>query len=81
MDINVGEKNLTDDELIALVASLAVDSKNLHAAQRITDEQMKRTDEKLECIGVTLGNLTHYNKKDITINSPCRDEGFLLFMR
>jgi len=32
---------MTDDELKALVASLAVDSKNLHEAQRVTDEQMK----------------------------------------
>jgi Holliday junction resolvase-like predicted endonuclease len=33
---------MTDDELKALVASLAVDSKNLHEAQKATDEQMKR---------------------------------------
>ncbi|RIZ67128.1 MAG: hypothetical protein D0531_00960, partial [Methylococcales bacterium] len=53
---------MTDDELKALVASLAVDSKNLHAAQRVTDEQiklnaitqkatdeqMKRTDEQMK---------------------------------
>ncbi len=32
---------MTDDELKALVASLAVDSKNLHDAQRVTDEQIK----------------------------------------
>ena len=32
---------MTDDELKALVASLAVDSKSLHEAQRVTDEQMK----------------------------------------
>ena len=32
---------MTDDELKALVASLAIDSKNLHEAQRVTDEQMK----------------------------------------
>jgi len=56
------EKNMTDDELKALVASLAVDSKNLHEAQRVTDEQiklnaiaqkatdeqMKRTDEQMK---------------------------------
>ncbi len=62
---------MTDDELKALVASLAVDSKNLHEAQRETaaqmkhtdaqmkrtDEQMKRTDEKLERIGISLGNI------------------------
>lgn len=33
---------MTDDELKTLVASLAVDSKNLHEAQKATDEQMKR---------------------------------------
>jgi hypothetical protein len=33
---------MTDDELKALVASLAVDSKNLHEAQKATDEQIKR---------------------------------------
>ena len=32
---------MTDDELKELVASLAVDSKHLHAAQKATDEQMK----------------------------------------
>ena len=32
---------MTDDELKALVASLAVDSKNLHEAQKVTGEQMK----------------------------------------
>ena len=48
---------MSDDELIALVASLAVDSKNLHEAQRATDEQMKRTDEKLGRIGAMLGNI------------------------
>lgn len=39
---------MTDDELKALVASLAVDSKNLHEAQKATDEQMKRTDEQMK---------------------------------
>jgi Holliday junction resolvase-like predicted endonuclease len=48
---------MTDDELKALVASLAVDSKNMHEAQKATDEQMKRTDEKLERIGINLGNI------------------------
>ncbi len=62
---------MTDDELKALVASLAVDSKNIHEAQKATDEQikrtdeqmkrtdeqMKRTDEKLERIGINLGNI------------------------
>jgi len=36
---------MTDDELKALVASLAV-------AQKVTDEQMRRTDEKLERMGI-----------------------------
>jgi len=72
------EKNMTDDELKALVASLALDSKNLHEAQRVTDEQiklnaiaqkatdeqMKRTDEKLERMGITLGNVTN-NQGDV----------------
>jgi hypothetical protein len=46
---------MTDDELKALVASLAVDSKNMHEAQKTTDEQMKlnalaqkTTDEKMK---------------------------------
>jgi len=43
---------MTDDELKALVASLAV-------AQKVTDEQIKRTDEKLERMGVSLGNVTN----------------------
>ncbi len=55
---------MTDDELKALVASLAVDSKNLHEAQKVTDEQMKRTDEKLERIGISLGNVTN-NQGDV----------------
>lgn len=38
---------MTDEELKALVASLAVDSKNLHEAQKATDEQIKRTDEQM----------------------------------
>ena len=45
---------MTDDELKALVASLAV-------AQKATDEQIKRNDkmltEKLDRIGITLGNI------------------------
>ncbi len=38
---------MTDEELKELVASLAIDSKNLHEAQRKTDEQMNRTDEQI----------------------------------
>jgi len=48
---------MTDDELKALVASLAI-------AQKATDEQMKRTDEKLERIGINLGNVTN-NQGDV----------------
>ena len=62
---------MTDDELKALVASLAIAQKatdeqikrtdeqmKLNAiAQKATDEQMKRTDEKLERIGINLGNI------------------------
>jgi hypothetical protein len=39
---------MTDDELKALVASLAIDTKNLHEAQNRTDEQMNRTDEQMK---------------------------------
>lgn len=48
---------MTDEELKALVASLAV-------SQKQTDEQMKRTDEKLERIGIYLGNVTR-NQGDV----------------
>jgi hypothetical protein len=62
------DTTMTDDELKALVASLAVDSKNLREAQKATDEQMKRTEEqiarndrmlteKLDRMGITLGNI------------------------
>ena len=39
------DKNMTNDDLKALVADLAI-------AQKVTDEQMKRTDEKLERMGI-----------------------------
>lgn len=39
---------MTDDELKALVASLAVDSKNLHEAQKATDAQIKATDVQIK---------------------------------
>lgn len=62
---------MTDDELKALVASLAIDTKNMHEAQNRTDEQMKRTDEqlkrtdeKLERIGISLGNISN-NQGDV----------------
>jgi hypothetical protein len=57
---------MTDDELKALVASIAVAQKETNeqiklteAQMKLTDEQMKRTDEKLERIGITLGNVTN----------------------
>ena len=55
---------MTDDELKALVAGLAVAQKATDEQMKRTDEQMKRTDEqlkrtdeKLERIGVNLGNI------------------------
>ena len=71
---------MTDNELKALVASLAVDSKSLHEAQRVTDEQMKRNDkmltEKLDRMGITLGNVTN-NQGDVAeeffLNSLLKD--------
>ena len=59
---------MTDQELKDLVASLAIDSKNLHAAQMETSEQMKRNDkmltDKLNRMGITLGNVTN-NQGDV----------------
>ena len=62
---------MTDEELKALVAGLAVAQKvtyeqiKLNAiAQKATDEQMKRTDEKLERMGITLDNVTN-NQGDV----------------
>ena len=85
----MGETNMTDDELKALVGSLAVaqdrtdeqmklnaiaqratdEQMKLNAiAQRATDEQMKRNDkmltEKLDRLGITLGNVTN-NQGDV----------------
>jgi len=48
---------MTDEELKALVASLAIKSDKLDEQMKRTDEQMKRTDEKLERIGITVGNI------------------------
>ena len=39
---------MTDEQLKELIASLAIDSKNLHEAQRKTDEQMRHTDKTIE---------------------------------
>ncbi len=57
---------MTDDELKALVASLAVSQDRTDEQMRRTDEQMKRTDEqmkrtdeKLERLGITLGSVTN----------------------
>lgn len=62
---------MTDEELKALVASLAIAQKetdeqiaSLFVAQKETAEQMKRTDEKLERIGITLGNISR-NQGDV----------------
>ena len=48
---------MTDEELKALVAGLAV-------AQKKTDEQMKRTDETLKRMGIQLGGVTN-NQGDV----------------
>ncbi len=54
--LTVGKNNMTDDELKALVASLAV-------AQKVTDEQIKLNDkmltENIDCMGITLGIVTN----------------------
>ncbi|MEY3787188.1 MAG: hypothetical protein RLZ75_1395 [Pseudomonadota bacterium] len=70
-NIDAGETNMTDDELKALVASLAVaqkvtdeQMKRTDEQMKRTDEQMKRTDEKLERIGISLGNVTN-NQGDV----------------
>ena len=62
---------MTDEELKALVASLAISQRktdeklaSLAESQKQTDEQMKRTDEKLERIGIYLGNVTR-NQGDV----------------
>ena len=63
--------NMTDEELKQLVASLAIKSDKLDAqiaslfvSQKETNEQMKRTDEKLERMGITLGNISR-NQGDV----------------
>jgi len=55
---------MTDDELKALVASLAVSQKHTDEQIKKTDEQMKKTDEKLERMGIYLGNVTR-NQGDV----------------
>jgi len=69
---------MTDDELKALVAGLAVSQaqtdeqmrntseqiKALRVSQQETDAQMKRTDEKLKSIGIQLGNMSK-NQGDV----------------
>ena len=54
---NDGEdKNMTDDDLKALVASLAVDSKNLHEAQHVESFGLfnDTSDYKLYGYGISL---------------------------
>jgi hypothetical protein len=55
---------MTDQELKDLVASLAIDTKEIKEAQRKTDEQLKRTDEKLERVGIRVGNISN-NQGDV----------------
>ena len=55
---------MTDEELKALVASLAIAQQQTSEKMDRTDEQMKRTDEKLERIGIHLGNVTR-NQGDV----------------
>ncbi|MFA6396505.1 MAG: hypothetical protein WCW84_11110 [Sulfurimonas sp.] len=50
---------MTDQEIKELVAGLAIKSDRLDAQQAETNAQMKRTDEKLERIGITLGNISN----------------------
>jgi len=47
---------MTDDELKALVAGLAV-AQDRTDEKKATDEQMKRTDEMLERIGAMVSNI------------------------
>lgn len=54
-----GYNPMTDEELKALVASLAVAQKETDEQMKRTDEQLKRTDAKLERIGISLGNVTN----------------------
>jgi hypothetical protein len=55
---------MTDEELKELVASLAVDSKELREAQRETNEQMRKTNETLKSVGIQLGNMSR-NQGDV----------------
>lgn len=48
---------MTDEELKALVASLAISQKQTDEQMKHTDEQMKRTDDKLNRIAEQLGNI------------------------
>ena len=64
---------MTDQELKDLVASLAVDSKNLHAAQMETREQMKLTDEKIKETSAQM-KLTDEQIKETTAQMKLTDE-------
>jgi len=55
---------MTDDELKALVAGLAVSQQETAVQMKKTDEQMKKTDEKLKSIGIQLGNMSK-NQGDV----------------
>jgi len=48
---------MTDEELKELVASLAIDQKELTKKMAQTEEQFRRTDRKLEEVGTLLGNI------------------------
>jgi len=48
---------MTDKELKELVASLAIDQKELRESQKKTDEQLSRTDAKLDKVAKMLGNI------------------------
>ena len=50
---------MTDQELKDLIGGLAIDTKELKAAQKKTDEQMKRTDEKIDKLGKLIGSISN----------------------
>ena len=50
---------MTDQELKDLVSDLAVETKELKDAQIKTDEQMNRTDKKIDRLGKLIGNISN----------------------
>jgi hypothetical protein len=58
--LSAGAYQMTDDELKALVASLA-------EAQKITNEKINLIDEKLQHLGIIEGNISE-NQEDVTEN-------------